>query len=424
MPKYQTLDAWLAYQKTLHSRPIDLGLGRIKRVWKQLGFGEFDCPIIVVGGTNGKGSTIHCLQTCYHHAGYRTGVYTSPHLLRYNERIDINQRAVTDTQLIAAFSAIEQARLKTPLTYFEFATLAAFYCFAQINLDIILLEVGLGGRLDAVNILNHDVAIVTNVALDHMDWLGNTTEKIAYEKAGIARKNRPLIYGDIDPPDSLINQARQIGARLYLYHRDFVVKKQRDRWEAKLAHHRYPDLCQPSLVGEHQLKNCVVSLQAMECLSERLPVNPNCYNDSLRSLSLPGRFQIMQQNPQVIVDVAHNASAVCQLAMNLNHLPCSGKTLAVFAMQKNRDVLPVIQAIFPQINQWYVSTLQAVDSQPAQYIARQLRQINANCMVYIMPSIAQALKLALERGATAKDRVIVFGSFYTVAQAMSALQVK
>lgn len=414
-PKPTTAQQWLAYIEALHPKSIAMGLDRVKAVADNLKL-KPNFPIITVAGTNGKGSTCAMLSQIYTEAGFSVGCYTSPHLMRYNERVRINQQEISDADLCSAFAAVEQARGNVALTYFEMGTLAAMWHFCQSKLDVLVLEVGLGGRLDAVNIFEPACSIVTAIDLDHMEYLGDTREKIGFEKAGIFRPNVLAICGDENPPNSLIDYAKQIDAPLKLLNQDFYVKKVVNGWQ-------YTDEKQPILLpslglhGAFQLNNAACAITAVQYLTPFLPVKIAHIYNALQAVSLVGRFYSVSQHPNIIVDVAHNPQAALSLAHNLQNTACAGKTLAVFAMLADKDISGVIQAVAPFIDEWFIADNHSVRGAKAPELQDKLMQHKPNAQIDLFGNVASALAAACKI-ATKNDRIIVFGSFYTVADAI------
>ena len=326
-----TLADWLAYLEELHPQAIALGLERVLRVARNLGIAT-GFPIITVGGTNGKGSCCAMLEAILRQAGYRTGCYTSPHLVRYNERVRIDSLEVADDVLCRAFEKIEGARNDITLTYFEFGTLAAMLAFIEAGVDVAILEVGLGGRLDAVNIFDADCALIASVDLDHQDYLGDTREAIGFEKAGILRSGRPAVCADAEPPDSLVNHAREIGADLMVIDRDFGFVAEPQQWRYWGPGGKRHGLPHPALRGAFQLGNAAGCVTALDSLRARLPVTAQDLRSGLLHAEVAGRFQVLPGRPMVILDVAHNPHAARALAANLASMPAGGRVLAVFAM--------------------------------------------------------------------------------------------
>ena len=345
----ESLTDWLARLEQLHPSTIELGLERVRRVKDALGLAPA-FPLIMVGGTNGKGSTCAYLEAILGAAGYRTGLYTSPHLLRYNERVRIAGREASDAELVAAFERVDAARGDTSLTYFEFGTLGAMVQFIAAGVDVAILEVGLGGRLDAVNVFDADVAVVTSVDLDHMDYLGDTREKIGFEKAGIYRGRRPAICADPAPPDSLLEHARRIGADLRCVGRDFFALREGDRWTYRGPALVWQDLPLPAMAGAYQLRNAAGALAALEAVRGRLPVSEAAIRQGLRAAQVPGRFQRIARAPEVILDVAHNPEAARALAATLREQPVTGRTLAVVGMLADKDAAAVFAALRGEVD--------------------------------------------------------------------------
>lgn len=368
----------------------------------------------MVGGTNGKGSTAAYLEATLGAAGYRTGVYTSPHLLRYNERVRIAGVEASDADLVRAFERVDAARGETSLTYFEFGTLGAMLHFVDAGVDVAVLEVGLGGRLDAVNVFDADVAIVTSVDLDHTDYLGDTREQIGFEKAGIYRAGRPAICSDSTPPASLVGHARDIGADLRCIGLAFTAEREDGRWTYHGSGLDWRDLPLPAMAGDFQLRNAAGALAALEALRARLPVDAAAIRLGLARARLPGRFQRISTAPEIIVDVAHNAEAARALAASLRAQPVSGRTLAVVGMLADKDAAAVFAALADQIDAWWTCAPDSPRARDAGALAAILREHAGEAPIRVRPDVNAALAEA--RGAAREnDRILVFGSFYTVA---------
>lgn len=429
MTTFPTLDAWLAHLESAHPVGIDMGLTRIGKVKDALGL-SFDCPVITVGGTNGKGSTCAMLESILRAAGYHVGCHTSPHLLAFNERARIDGQNATDAALLAHFEAVEAARtsLAEPvsLTYFEFTTLAILHLFASSGLDAVILEVGLGGRLDAVNIVDADCAIVTSIDIDHTEYLGDTREKIAYEKAGIFRPGRPAICADPAPPQTLIDHAQAIGAELWLFGRDFRYEGQagseRQQWSYVGPTLRRSALAYPALRGANQLINTSAALAALEALRDRLPVSAQDLRLGLANVELPGRFQVLPGRPSVVLDVAHNPHAAAVLAQNLSSMGFFRYTYAVFGAMRDKDIEGVVKHLKGEIDHWCVTDLPLGRAASGEDLEKVLRAAGVNegpdSSIERFGSPAEAFQDALSR-ATEDDRIVVFGSFYTVAGVMA-----
>ncbi|MAT65563.1 MAG: bifunctional tetrahydrofolate synthase/dihydrofolate synthase [Gammaproteobacteria bacterium] len=421
MMRFDSLAEWLRWQETLHPREIELGLDRVRAVADRLGLLQPACPVVTVGGTNGKGSTLASLEAIYSHAGYRTGLYTSPHLIRYNERIRIEQCEAGDAGIMAAFAAIDVARGDISLTYFEFGTLAALWLFARAQVDVMLLEVGLGGRLDAVNILDADVAVVTSIGLDHMDWLGETRDLIAREKAGIFRAGRPAICGDPDPPPALAAAAAECGAHWYALDRAFGSRRSRDGyWDWWSLQHDWQELPLPALGGGVQLHNAAAALMAVECLQSRLPVARGAIAGGLATAVLAGRCQqLTQDGIELVLDVAHNAEAAAALAAWLAAHPAAGRTRAVYAGLADKDVRSVLAPLLPGVDCWYVGSLSGSRARHADSVLPLLVEADAAATGY--DDVAAAWHAA-RADSRPDDRILVFGSFLTVGEVLRLLE--
>jgi len=410
-----SLADWLSYLESLHPKTIALGLERVVQVKQRLDL-QPDFPVIVVGGTNGKGSVCAMLEAILHAAGYKVGCYTSPHLLEYNERVRIAKQQANDAELCASFEQIERVRGDIALTYFEFGTLAAMQCFISHKVDVAILEVGLGGRLDAVNVFDADVAVVTSVDIDHVDYLGDTREKIAFEKAGIFRKGKVAICADGDVPQALRQHAQQIGAELWCIGSEFGFLKHDGQWDYRSKAGSRSALPYPALRGAFQLNNASAALAALDTLRDSLPVSMGVIRRGLVEVELAGRFQFIPGKPQLILDVAHNPHAARSLAQNLTNLP-PAKTFSVFAMLKDKDMAGVVQALDACIDEWLVAGIDAPRGATAAELAQVLRDNRVRGAVRVCDSIESALHEASNR-AGENDRIAAFGSFYTVAEVM------
>ncbi|MDP2878402.1 MAG: bifunctional tetrahydrofolate synthase/dihydrofolate synthase [Sulfuricella sp.] len=415
------LAEWLGYLEQLHPKAIDLSLDRVAEVKRRLSLSP-SFPIITVAGTNGKGSTCAMLEAVLLAAGYRVGLYTSPHLLRYNERVRINGAEVTDEALCEAFAAVEQARGDVSLTYFEFGTLAAVWLFARAGLDATILEVGLGGRLDAVNAFDTDCAVLTSVDFDHMDYLGDSRLAIGYEKAGIFRAGRPAVCGEFDLPYSVLAHAEKIGASLRRIGPDFGYDGlEPNQWRFASVDGLRLSLPYPALRGAYQLGNASTCLAALEQLRARLPVTHDDIRRGLLEAVVPGRFQVLPGRPQRIFDVAHNPHAARALAENLRAMPPAGKTFAVFAMLRDKDIAGVVRAMKEQVDLWLIAGIGQPRGASAEELLRVLEQEGWSQRAEAFPSVAEAYRHACAK-ATEDDKILVFGSFYTVAEAMKSEQ--
>jgi dihydrofolate synthase/folylpolyglutamate synthase len=412
------LAGWLAHVERQHPSTIALGLERVSAVLARLATPKF-CPIFMVGGTNGKGSTCAMLEACLLAAGYRVGLYTSPHLLRYNERVRIDGREADDGTLVEAFAAVERARLDTPLTYFEFGTLAAWVAFSRDRLDALILEVGLGGRLDAVNAFEPDCSILTSVDLDHMDYLGDTREKIGWEKAHIFRAGRPAIVADPAPPQTVLDHAATTGARLVLIGRDFGCDYDRQQWRYWGPGGTRAGLAYPSLRGVNQLFNASTCIAALDSVRNRLPVSAQAIRQGLALVELPGRFQVLPGRPAVVLDVAHNPHAAAVLAANLAAMEGFRDTLAVIGVLRDKDIGAIVGKIARHVDRWYAASLDNPRGATAAEVARAIARIRPDQPVACFASPRDAFAAAGE-AAGRDDRIIVFGSFFTVADVMAS----
>jgi dihydrofolate synthase/folylpolyglutamate synthase len=429
MTSFPTLDAWLTHLESAHPVGIDMGLSRISKVREALQL-SFDCPVITVGGTNGKGSTCAVLETILLRAGYTVGCHTSPHLLSFNERARVNGQNATDAELLPHFDAVERARLSLPepvsLTYFEFTTLAIMHLYASRGLDVVIFEVGLGGRLDAVNILDTDCAIITSIDIDHTEYLGDTREKIAFEKAGIFRPGKPAICADPLPPQTLIDHAQSIGADLWLVGRDFRYEAQagseRQQWNYVGRTMRRSALAYPALRGANQLINTSAALAGLEALRDRLPVSAQDIRLGLANVELAGRFQVLPGKPSIVLDVGHNPHAAAVLAQNLGNMGFFPYTYAVFGSMRDKDIAGVLAHLKGEIDHWCVTDLPTPRGASAAELEAALHEAGVtdgpDSSINRFDSPAEAFQDALKR-ASDNDRIVVFGSFYTVAGVMA-----
>ena len=410
----KTLDDWLAHCEQLHPKTIDMGLDRVRAVAERMGL-RFDCPVFTVAGTNGKGSTCAKLEAILTQAGFRTGLFTSPHLVRFEERCRIRGQNVDASDLVAAFARVESARAEISLTYFEFTTLAILDTLARAGLDAVILEVGLGGRLDAVNIIDTDCAIITSIDIDHAELLGDTREKIGFEKAGILRTGRPAIVSDPVPPQSVIDRATEIGADLWLLGRDFNYSGDKQQWAWAGRGRRYAGLAYPALRGANQLINASGVLAALTAMRQQLPVTAQAVRNGLALVDLPGRFQVVPGQPALVLDVAHNPHSVAALALNLDAMGFYPTTHAVFGAMTDKDLAPMLHRMDPLVDRWYFADLptpRAASGAALQAAWQALTQRkDASSAVFSQP--LDALHAAAAK-AQAADRIVVFGSFYTV----------
>ena len=414
MTQPRTLEDWLAHCERLHARPMDFTLERVRAVRDRLGI-RFEAPVITVAGTNGKGSTCAMIESIALRAGYRVGLHIKPHLVHFEERCRIDGQAARAETLMPHFAAVEAARGEITLTYFEFTLLAIVRAFQHAALDLVILEVGLGGRLDAVNVFDTDCAVITSISIDHVEWLGSDRESIGREKAGIFRAGAPAIVSDPEPPRSVIDAAQAIGADLWLLGRDFNVQGDRQQWAWAGRGRRYHALGYPALRGANQLLNAAGALAALEALRDRIPLTAQAVREGLAHVELPGRFQIVPGQPTLVLDVAHNAQSVAALAANLDQMGFYPRTHAVFGVMADKDIAAVLRHMWPLVDAWYLTELPIARAAKSDALMVQLRDaagaraIDASAHA----SPAEALRHAIGRADPA-DRIVVFGSFYTV----------
>ncbi len=413
-----TLAQWLAHIEQQHPQAIAMGLERVREVAQRMGLERPARHCIVVGGTNGKGSTVAFIEAIARAAGWKVGAYTSPHLLAYNERVRIDAADADDATLLAGFNAVEDARGDTPLTYFEYGTLCALWVFAQAQLDLAVLEVGLGGRLDAVNIIDADVSVITTVDIDHADWLGNDRESIGAEKAGIIRGWKPVILGEIDPPSSVLRRAYVLGANAIRFGSDFFAEPiDSERWRWRDVSFRI-ELPQPALWAPIQRNNAATAIAALRALDR--PVPRAAWAQGVAQAQVAGRLQRFQRGEvEVLVDVGHNPQAATALAAALKAQRVAGRTLAVYAALADKDAQGVVQALQAQVDAWYLAGLEGARGQSAAQLRARLHGTGA-AQAALADDVLAALDAALAQ-ATAGDRVLVFGSFHTVADALPSL---
>ncbi|MBI5927326.1 MAG: bifunctional tetrahydrofolate synthase/dihydrofolate synthase [Aquabacterium sp.] len=428
----RTLDAWLSHCERLHPVTIDMGLERVGQVWQRTGITlgtplgreeeGLEGPVVfTVAGTNGKGSTCAMLEGILLNAGFKTGVYGSPHLVHFEERCRIMGEPVKAADLVPHFEAIEAARGDTALTYFEFTTLAILRLLATSGLDAVILEVGLGGRLDAVNVIDTDCAVITSIDLDHMDYLGPDREAIGREKAGIMRAGRPAVVSDPQPPQSVVDHATQLGADLWLFGRDHNYAGDRQQWSWGGRNKRFNGMAYPALRGANQLLNASGVLSALEAMRNRLPVSAQAVRTGLATVELPGRFQIIPGQPTLILDVAHNPHAAATLAVNLDQMGFFPRTHVVWGAMADKDAAGMISKLRPLVDAWYCCDLPTARAATAEQLKQAIEaEMSAKPMATAPKATVSthsdpmaALKAALA-AADPTDRIVVFGSFYTV----------
>ena len=418
--RFNRLDKWLKWQESLHFTAIELGLERCRRVANNIGLLKPAYNVISVAGTNGKGSSTTMLDQILRNADYKIGRYTSPHLLRYNERICINGEEVTDAELCESFDRIDRARGDISLTYFEFGTLAALDLFRQHNVELAILEVGLGGRLDAVNILDADVALITSIDLDHQQWLGDNRESIGREKAGIFRNKAPAICSDPNPPQSILDCADALGTPLAVSGRDFQFSINHDTWSWSLNNTSLDELPRPMQYSDFQLQNAAGVLMVLDKIRDEYPVSLENIKQGLNSFRLNGRMQIIPGEIPTILDVAHNSESVRALVENLRKIPCVGQTHLLVGMLKDKEPLEVFKVLNEITDSWHVVTLSQDRGCEAKTLISDLELLGINENVTEYTSVDEALD-KLYKSSTPGDRIVVTGSFLTVGAALRNL---
>jgi dihydrofolate synthase/folylpolyglutamate synthase len=420
--RFPSLSQWLTWQEHLHFKDIDPGLERVGQVWERMG-GSSRLPfrIMTVAGTNGKGSSVAISAAILRAAGYQTATYTSPHLLRYNERICIDGVPVSDTEICEAFQRIDDARGEISLTYFEFATLAAVDIFCRRGVDVAVLEVGMGGRLDAVNLFDTDVALITPIALDHMAWLGDNREKIGREKAGIMRAAKPVVCSEKTPPQSVLNHAAELGADAWVMDQHFRYQHNDKDWSWQSDSQAFDKLPLPALTGRYQLQNSAAVITACLLLDEQgLTIPETAIRRGLETVKLLGRFQVIDGPVTRILDVTHNQQGAENLATILAESKTAGKTYAVLAMLKDKDCEAVATALQDHIDNWFLAGLGGDRGMSSESLAEQLKHVIATDKLATYPEVADAYEAAMA-AAEQGDRVLIFGSFHTVEAAMYML---
>jgi dihydrofolate synthase/folylpolyglutamate synthase len=420
--RFQTLPQWLRWQESLHFTEVDPGLERVGLVWLQLGgIAKLPFTVVTIAGTNGKGSSVAMLESILRSAGYRTGTYTSPHLLQYNERICMDGQACDDETICEAFDRIDKARGGTSLTYFEFATLAAVDIFSRNNIDIAILEVGMGGRLDAVNLFDTDIALITPISLDHTAWLGTNREAIGFEKAGVIRQGKPVVCSENSPPQSLISYATSLHAPTYLAGSEFNIVVNKDNWHWSNSELQLKKLPFPALMGAYQLQNAAAVLQVISLLNhQNYAISEDAIKSGLATVKLAGRFHQIQGEITTILDVTHNQQGAENLAKLLVEIPCQGQTFAVLSMLKDKDVAAVASILKPVIDVWYVAGLEGSRGMTSDTLAAQLSNSIDEDKIRPFSTVIEAYDQAMI-GANKGDRVLVFGSFHTVEAVLTRL---
>ena len=419
-PRFSQLVDWLSWQESLHPRKVDLGLARVKRVFESLRPDYHQPLTITVGGTNGKGSCVALLESILRSQGYRVGAYTSPHILRYNERIRINGRPATDTDICDAFFRIDQCRLETTLSFFEFGTLTALDLFAEAKVDVQLLEVGLGGRLDAVNIIGCDVALITSIDIDHKGWLGETREAIGFEKAGIFRPGRPAVIGDFEPPQSLLNHGREIGAQLYRLGKDFTFNYVHgsDTWSWHGSRLALRDLPLPGLPGKQQIVNASSVLEVLGHFSQLFPVDDRSIREGLQKADLPGRYQLLPGRPEILLDVAHNPQAAGLLADHLRQNFPGRKIFVLFTVMDDKDIKGIISKMRDITHGWVLVPLDNARTASEPRLLEAFSSLDMPLPIAGCRDIEDAWN-KIRSQAGPDDLIVIFGSFFLISAFLS-----
>ena len=421
MIHFDTLQGWLKWQESLHSLDIDLGLERVAQVFHALNPDYAKPPTITVAGTNGKGSSVAYLEAIYTAQGYRVGAYTSPHILKYNERIKVGGKPVSDKQICEAFVRIESVRGTTSLSYFEFGTLAALDIFSRAQVDVQLLEVGLGGRLDAVNIIDPDVALISSISIDHVEWLGGTREAIGREKAGIFRPAIPAIIGDPAPPGSLMQSAIEQQALLYCIGKDFGYTKQTVGWDWFFADQQMVQLPEPGLKGEHQYRNASAVILAVTQMMKTLPVTEVSIKQGLRNVYLAGRFQLIDGDTPVLLDVGHNPQAVKTLADYVTAVFPDRRIHAVFSMMKDKDIAGVLEIMNLVVYDWFFAPLFNTRATTEAVMREIFSQSPVSRVSFGFSSFNEAFSAAKNQSQQG-DLLLVFGSFFLVSECLAEFE--
>ncbi|MGI9301197.1 MAG: bifunctional tetrahydrofolate synthase/dihydrofolate synthase [Gammaproteobacteria bacterium] len=419
--RFDNLHDWLSWQETLHVAAIDLGLARVGEVARRLRLTDPGHTVITIAGTNGKGSCAAFMEHILSAAGYRVGCYTSPHLLRYNERVRIHQEQVADELLCQSFARIDESREDITLSFFEFGTLAAMDIFERGEIDVAIMEVGLGGRLDAVNIQDPHLGLITRIGIDHTDWLGDDRESIGREKAGIMRKGRPVVCGDPDPPESVLAWARACGARLYRVGVDFDFSRGAHDWGWQGGPVGFEKLPLPALPGDVQFINAATVLMGLSLLAGTLAVDETAIRQGLQRVTLPGRFQRKRGRIETVFDVAHNRDSAEELARSLRKWPVQGRNLAVFSALKHKDVEGMVASLGDVIDRWYVAPVDADRGLAIDELTSRMERLIDAARLEQFRSVPEAYQAVL-RDAGQDDRAVVCGSFHTVAEVMTALE--
>ncbi len=419
--RFSSLKQWLDWQKTSHVRTIDLSLDRVEIVYARMA-AAYQPFTITVSGTNGKGSAVAFLDSILRQQGYRVGTYTSPHIVNYNERIRINGVPVDDTSICLAFERVDAVRYDISLSFFEFGTLAALDIFSRNQVDVQLLEVGLGGRLDAVNVIDADVPIVTNISIDHVFWLGKTRDQISLEKAGVMRSGVAAVVGDPDPPQALLKWTETNAVPISLLNRDYRFEYNPNSWSWYGTDQHYNKLPTPGLRGPHQYQNAAAVLQALSLVSDRLPVSEQSIRDGVEQVMLPGRFQYINpmpgtaSAPAVLVDVAHNPDSAVLLAQNIQHYYPGRRLLALFSVMADKDIAEIVEQMKDLVEKWYPVPLEIERAASTKEIIAVLSHCGVDNFSKQLQNFDEAWNAAAEDATNAQDIILIFGSFFLVSE--------
>ena len=415
-PKSNLLNDWLAYIDSINSKSILLGLDRVSQV-KELCNLNPTFPVILVAGTNGKGSSSKLLESILCHAGYNVGCYTSPHLFNFNERITINTDPLSDDLIIDSIKFIDDSRKKILLTYFEITTLAAMNLMIKANVDIAILEVGLGGRHDAVNVFEPEISLITSVSLDHQNYLGNTVEEIGYEKAGIFRKNKNAIINIANPPISVLAYANDINANISIMDTNYKINCNHINFDYIGVKKNIVKLPYPKALGSHQMRNVAGVLRCIELLSAQLDIKNEAIVDGLLGFNLKGRIEIISQNPFVVADVAHNPEAALSLYNFISKSKNKGKVYAVFSVLEDKSIESIIAPFVELVDEWHISKIKSPRAKPTSEILNTIKSYKDDALIYTSDNLKKAYMNAYEKSSL-DDNIVVFGSFYTVSECL------
>ncbi len=417
--RFDTVSEWLDWQQTIHPLNIDFKLERILSVYKELDIPKIANKVITVAGTNGKGSTVSFLESILKSKNYKVGTFTSPHISKYNERIRINGEEVDDKHLLNAFELIDEKRGNTTLTYFEFATLSAFYLFSKSDLDVAVLEVGLGGRLDATNIIDSDVSIITSIGIDHTEFLGNTIDSIALEKAGVMRSFKKSIFAQEKAPSALLKYAKNKNVNLLIHNNDYAIKREDKTWSFKYKDFKITKIPNLKMVGDYQYNYAAASLLALEDIFPECLDDHHIIKNALSNTQIPGRFQYLERSPDIILDVAHNEDAAKSLAMNIQAIGHK-KVNVVLSVLNDKDVYSIVEPFSSFVDHWYIGTIDSERGMNADEIKYRINSMFKNKFSIQTYSSVSAAFHAAKNNQSSDELLLIYGSFYTVSEAIKA----